>query len=70
MTKIYVASSWRNQFYPEVVTRLREAGHEVYDFRNPPHGKGGFFWKKLDSDFDKWSVDQYKEGLQHPASEL
>ena len=24
--------------YPEVVKRLREAGHEVYDFRNPPQG--------------------------------
>ena len=31
--KIYVASSWRNTFYPEVVARLREAGHDVYDFR-------------------------------------
>ena len=35
MAKIYVASSWRNVYYPEVVTRLREAGHEVYNFRNP-----------------------------------
>ena len=42
MAKIYVASSWRNQHYPEVVRRLREAGHEVYDFRNPPHGGAGF----------------------------
>ena len=35
---IYVASSWRNTYYPEVVTALREAGHDVYDFRNPPSG--------------------------------
>ena len=35
---IYVASSWRNGYYPEVVAKLREAGHEVYDFRNPPSG--------------------------------
>ena len=34
MAKIYVASSWRNVFYPDVVQRLRDAGHEVYDFRN------------------------------------
>ena len=33
---IYVASSWRNTYYPEVVQALRDAGHEVYDFRNPP----------------------------------
>ena len=32
---IYVASSWRNTYYPEVVQALRDAGHEVYDFRNP-----------------------------------
>jgi len=32
--KIYVASSWRNEYYPEVVAKLREAGHEVYDFHN------------------------------------
>ena len=44
MARIYVASSWRNKYFPEVVTRLREAGHEVYDFRNPPHGGAGFHW--------------------------
>ena len=44
MAKIYVASSWRNQYYPEVVKALREAGHEVYDFRNPPRGGNGFRW--------------------------
>ena len=39
--KIYVASSWRNEYYPEVVEKLREAGHEVYDFRNPPSNATG-----------------------------
>ena len=33
---LYIASSWRNTYYPEVVQALRDAGHEVYDFRNPP----------------------------------
>ena len=38
--KIYVASSWRNREQPSVVKALREAGHEVYDFRNPaPDGQ-------------------------------
>ena len=32
--RIYVASSWRNEYYPEVVAKLREAGHDVYDFHN------------------------------------
>ena len=42
--KIYVASSWRNSDYPEVVEKLREAGHDVYDFRNPPSGDESFKW--------------------------
>ena len=44
MARIYVASSWRNPYFPDVVNRLRAAGHEVYDFRNPPHGGAGFLW--------------------------
>lgn len=44
MASIYVASSWRHPYYPEVVKRLRAEGHEVYDFRNPPHGGNGFRW--------------------------
>ncbi len=31
--KVYIASSWRNEYQPTVVARLREAGHDVYDFR-------------------------------------
>lgn len=45
---IYVASSWRNSYYPDVVDRLRGEGHKVYDFRNPPHGGGGFTWRDID----------------------
>ncbi len=69
MAKIYVASSWRNQYFSEVVKKLCEYGHEVYDFRNPPHNHGAFMWKDIDPDFDKWNVEQYKHGLQHPSSE-
>jgi len=43
---IYVASSWRNEHQPEVVRILREFGHEVYDFRNPPGGTG-FSWRQV-----------------------
>ena len=42
MARIYVASSWRNPYQPEVVAALRKAGHEVYDFRNPKDNPGGF----------------------------
>ena len=69
MARIYVASSWRNPYFPEVVTRLREAGHEVYDFRNPPHGGAGFHWPDVDPDAPHWTYAQYAEGLHHPLAE-
>ena len=69
MARIYVASSWRNPYFPEVVTRLREAGHEVYDFRNPPHGGAGFHWTDIDPNAPDWTYAQYAEGLHHPLAE-
>lgn len=69
MARIYVASSWRNVYFPEVVSRLRLAGHEVYDFRNPPHGGNGFRWTDIDKDAMDWSFGQYAEGLHHPLAE-
>ena len=69
MARIYVASSWRNKYYPEVVKCLREAGHEVYDFRNPPHGGAGFHWTDIDPDAPNWTYAQYAEGLHHPLAE-
>jgi hypothetical protein len=52
-----------------VVTRLREAGHEVYDFRNPPHGGAGFHWTDIDPNAPAWTYAQYAEGLHHPLAE-
>ena len=69
MARIYVASSWRNSFYPEVVERLRQAGHEVYDFRNPPHGGNGFRWTDIDKNAPNWTFKEYEEGLSHPLAE-
>ena len=73
MANIYVASSWRNTYYPEVVRRLRQAGHDVYDFRNPPHGSSGlsagFHWTDVDENAPNWTFEQYAEGLHHPLAE-
>lgn len=66
--KIYVASSWRNEYYPEVVTKLREAGHEVYDFRNPPSGDTGFKWSSVSENYMVWSPQEYREQLDHPKA--
>ena len=66
--KIYVASSWRNEFYTEVVAKLREAGHDVYNFRNPPSGDPGFKWSSVSEDYMEWSPQQYRDMLQHPKT--
>ena len=68
MPKIYVASSWRNPYYEQVVKRLREQGYEVYDFRNPPHGGNGFHWTDIDENAPNWTFEQYAEGLNHPLA--
>jgi hypothetical protein len=65
--RIYVATSWRNQYQPVVVKLLREDGHEVYDFR----GEEGFHWTEVDPDWQKWptDTDRYLAGLKHPCAE-
>ena len=68
MTKLYVASSWRNPVYPKVIDNLRMAGHECYDFRNPPSGTG-FGWSQIDPNYKDWSLDQYTNALIHPVGQ-
>lgn len=65
--RIYVASSWRCPTQPAVVQALRDAGHEVYDFRNPP-GKTGFGWSEIDPDWLDWTIDAYRDRLDHPRA--
>ena len=69
MAKIYVASSWRNPYFPEVVERLRGAGHEVYDFRHPPHGGNGFRWTDVDPNCAEWTFADYAAGLKDLKAE-
>ncbi len=66
--KIYVASSWRNDYQPIVVNELRLAGHEVYDFRNPPNGSGGFAWSDIDENWLDWTTEDYTEALKDPIA--
>ncbi len=68
--KIYVASSWRNNYQPEIVEKLRILGHEVYDFRNPPSGSKGFAWSHIDPNWMNWTTEEYKAALDHPLSEI
>lgn len=67
--KIYVASSWRNEFYPKVVDALRAAGHDVYDFRNPPSGDEGFKWANVDPNYMDWTPTEYRNQLKCSLAE-
>lgn len=69
MARIYVASSWRNEFHDEVVASLRDKGHEVYDFKNPTHCGNGFRWTDIDPDCGSWSFQDYSKGMKHPKAE-
>ena len=69
MARIYVASSWRNKYQPEVVAALRKAGHEVYDFRNPKDNPGGFHWADVDEKWQDWQPEEYIRNLTHPVAE-
>jgi len=60
MARVYVASSWRNTIQPAVVTALRQQGHTVYDFREPPNGIPGFKWSEIDHKWESWSAAQYR----------
>jgi len=75
--RIYVASSWRNQFQQDVVKFLREDGHQVYDFKGDGDGwgesgggPGGFSWSEVDPEWQSWTDDipRYLAGLNHPRA--
>lgn len=66
--RIYLASSWRCQDQPRVVVLLREAGHEVYDFRNPAPGNTGFAWSAIDPDWLGWEPKAFAKLLWHPVA--
>lgn len=67
--KIYVASSWRNEYQPTVVVALHDAGHEVYDFRNPADGNDGFHWSEIDPEWKTWTPAEFIDtGLSHPMA--
>lgn len=72
--KIYVASSWRNEFQPKIVSDLRAMGHEVYDYKARGSGwglpgdetssVGPFSWSAIDPEWKNWDAAGYIEGLR------
>jgi hypothetical protein len=65
VSKIYVASSWRNERQPAIVVALRAAGHEVYDFRHPRKDDHGFSWGNIAEAWQSWSMEEYRDALQN-----
>jgi hypothetical protein len=66
--RIYVASSWKNIYQPEVVELLRHDGHEVYDFKAPVPGDGGFHWREIDPNWKSWTPEAYARALESPLA--
>ena len=63
MLNIYVVSSWKNVFYPQVVQALRKQGYNVYDFR-----ADGFGWHEIDENWRLWTPTQMLDAHQHPRA--
>ena len=67
--KIYLASSWRNKHFENLLNALRIQGYYTYDFKDPEDNElSGFSWEKVDKDFEKWTCRDFKEGLHHPEA--
>lgn len=68
--RIYVASSWRNEARQQATVRaLRDAGHVVYDFRNPAPGDTGFGWRQCATPDQLKDPARFRdEVLSHPVA--
>ena len=62
MIRIYVASSFRNEFQPTVVSLLRHLKFQVYDFKDG----GGFEWSQIDSNWKEWSASEFIQKSKDP----
>lgn len=76
MSRLYVASSWRNERYPAVVGALRDAGIPIYDFRTPRPNDRGFHWTDVWQDIradGDWRRDaqaaDIMQMLEHPIAQ-
>lgn len=73
--KIYLASSWRNAMFSSVLRGLRNAGHQVYDFKGEDEGQEGtpdtfaFEWEMVDPAWRAWTPEQYSDALAHPLAQ-
>jgi hypothetical protein len=69
MSKVYVASSWRNPYYDDLVETLRRHGHSVHDWRRSGADGNGFKWEQLDQEWPSWTPQLFVEALTDPIAE-
>jgi hypothetical protein len=66
--KLYVASSWRNEYQQVLVQRLREDGHAVYDYKHPWGFDDGFHWSRTPVPSgrhrDEWRFGDFIDALK------
>ena len=55
--RVYVASSWKNLYQSAIVSRLRDIGYLVYDFKNPVEHDHGFSWKQTGVSLEDMRAD-------------
>ena len=66
MLKIYLASSWKNQYYESVLKTIQEMNKfYVYDFRKQ---NTAFNWNEIDDNWESWTTQQFLDALKHPLS--
>lgn len=73
MARVYVASSWRNDYYNLLLSDLVEAGHDVWNWRKPPTGGSGFRWQDTGLETyehgDKISANAWRAMLKHEIAQ-
>jgi len=67
MKQIYLATSWRNLHHARALMALRNAGHDVYDFKNPVPGNTGFAWHNVDL-YGDLTAPKLRAALNHPIA--
>lgn len=51
-----------------MINALRNAGHAIYDFRNPKPGNNGFQWSEIDENWQCWDKNKFIWALNHEVA--
>lgn len=64
---IYLAASWKNEYHGFALAELRDAGHKVYDFKNPSYSTG-FKWEDIGLTLPVKALDYRIALYSHPRA--